>query len=234
MASSEQGKCAGIRTHWPSNNCGRLLLCARLLRSPAEYERVGQGALHIKQRLGVTNLPIARQARAWRAHLTVNILSGNLHLPYRLRGRSLSDLENCRIVLCKRCGGRFVVLHIAVLKNLCVAPEKLVVRRGRIEGQSCRHGCLDEVHDGNRASARWLSRYSAGSPGTTPTPRSSPLSKRTSENLPVVFVVVTEGPCWAKNQSVGLVFVDPSASNKVKSPWKPRCQRKSPVPAPLF
>src|SRR5712672_483189 len=33
--------------------------------------------------------------------------------------------------------------------------------------------------------------------------RSSPLSKSTSENFPVVFVVVKEGPCCAKNQSVG-------------------------------
>src|ERR1051325_4740206 len=48
-------------------------------------------------------------------------------------------------------------------------------------------------------------------PTVLTTPRSSPLSKRTKENLPVVFVEAKEGPCWAKNQSVWLGAGEPSA-----------------------
>src|SRR3984957_2099037 len=80
-------------------------------------------------------------------------------------------------------------------------------------------------------------------PDVMATPRSSPLSNRTNENLPVVLVETNVGSCWAKNQSVAVLSGGPSAFIRAKSATfcpvsvgstTPNFHKISPAPTPLL
>src|ERR1700751_2046427 len=81
-------------------------------------------------------LPLHSRIEAWNTHPTVRKLSGNLHLPYRLWGRRLRDLENRRITAGSR--RTFVILHVPFFEHLVIASKEKIELCGWMESQRCR------------------------------------------------------------------------------------------------
>ena len=168
-------------------------------------------------------------------------MASNYHFPDGLRRRGLRHFKDRPVVARKRAIVALVVFDVAIREDFGVAPKEGIVLGGWVDDKGCGFGGFVDVEDGDGAKARGLTATPQVPPATTATPRSSPLSKRISENLPVVLVEMKEGPCWAKNQSVvvgvrrAIGIQEREIATSVVSPEvRASFQRMSPAPAPLL
>ena len=96
-------------------------------------------------------LPLHAGVEAGKAHTSIGVLTGNLHLPDGLRGRSLGDLIDGGIVRWEGGGGTFIVFDVTVCEGLGIAAKEGIGGRCGVEGNGSGFGGFVELEKWNGA-----------------------------------------------------------------------------------